>query len=223
MKSSILSGSNNGRNKNKNERSTSDMPRYEQIALEIASKIARKHYKQGEKLYGRSALAGQYNVSPETIRRAVALLQSMNVVVAQPGRGIVVGTAEAAEAFIKEFESRYIVQDMCNQIVQLVEERNRLNREIDEILNKLVAYTTRMAGRLQKIEEIQVPRGSYLVGKSLSAVDFRARTGATVLAVERNGEQIFSPDVSFIIQEADILVFVGPPESKNKVYDLVNT
>ena len=52
-----------------------EIPRYEQIAVDIASKVANGEYKIGAKLYGRSTLGGQYNVSPETIRRAMALLQ----------------------------------------------------------------------------------------------------------------------------------------------------
>lgn len=214
---SILTGSGKKGDKQINEHALPEVSRYEQIALDIATKIVRGQYRQGEKLFGRSALAGQYNVSPETIRRAVALLHSMDVVVPMPGRGIMVGSPEAGEAFIKEFKHRHHIQDMCNRLIKLVDERNRLNEEIDNILAALISYVTRTAGRLQNIEEIQVPRGSCLVNKSLSEADLRAKTGITVLAIERNGEQIFSPDSTFVIQEGDILIFVGSPDSKDKI------
>ncbi|NPV27084.1 MAG: GntR family transcriptional regulator [Firmicutes bacterium] len=222
MKSTILSGQGDGQGSERGAgRSAYELARYEQIAFDIATKIVRKEYIEGEKLYGRSTLAGQYNVSPETIRRAVALLQSMNVVLVEAGRGIIVGSREAAELFVKEFETRHIMDDMRSRISELVEERNKINREIDEILGKLISYTVKMTGWLQKIEEVEVPPGSYLIGKSLASVGFRARTGATVLALERNGEEIFSPDVSMTIQEGDLLVYVGPSDCVSKVEELL--
>ena len=45
-----------------------ESPVYQQIAVDIASKIASGKYPVGEKIKGRTTLAGYYNVSPETIR-----------------------------------------------------------------------------------------------------------------------------------------------------------
>lgn len=221
MKTTILSGQGDIRTGEKGTNRAYEPARYEQIAFDIATKIMRKEYGEGDKLYGRSTLAGQYNVSPETIRRAVALLQNMNVVLVEPGRGIIVGSKEAAEAFTKEFESRHVMDDMRSRIHQLVEERNRINREIDDILGKLINYTVKMTGRLQNIDEVKVTANSYLIGKSLASVGFRARTGATVLSLERQGDEFFSPDVTLTIQEGDLLVFVGPPDCKAKVEALL--
>jgi len=218
LKTTILSGRGDGKTESKEACSGSyRLARYEKIAVEIAEKIVRKEYRPGEKLYGRSTLAGQYNVSPETIRRAVALLQSVNVVVVEPGRGIIVGSREAAAEFLKEFEARRHLEEMRNRINALVEERNRINREIDQILGELISYTVKMTGRLYNIEEAEVEEGSFLVGKSLASSGFRSSTGATVLAMVRDGKEIFSPDVTMEIKAGDILVFVGPPDSKSKV------
>ena len=52
-------------------------PIYQKIAIDIASKIAAGKYKAGEKIYGRSMLAAHYAVSPETIRRAMFMLQDV--------------------------------------------------------------------------------------------------------------------------------------------------
>ena len=41
-------------------------PVYQQIAADIASKIANGHYELGQKIYARSVLASQYGVSSET-------------------------------------------------------------------------------------------------------------------------------------------------------------
>ena len=59
----------------------SSSPRYEKIALDIANAIYKGQYEEGEKIYGRSTLAGTYNVSPETIRRAIKILEDVGVVI----------------------------------------------------------------------------------------------------------------------------------------------
>ena len=55
-------------------------PVYQQIATDIASKIASGHYQVGEKIYARSVLASQYGVSAETARRAIAILADVDIV-----------------------------------------------------------------------------------------------------------------------------------------------
>ena len=41
---------------------------YLQIALDLVSIIAKEEFSEGSKIYGRSVMASEYNVSPETIR-----------------------------------------------------------------------------------------------------------------------------------------------------------
>lgn len=44
------------------------MPIYQKIALDLANKIYTGSIVEGSTLYGRSILAGKYNVSPETYK-----------------------------------------------------------------------------------------------------------------------------------------------------------
>ncbi|WP_353633592.1 NAD-binding protein [Halobacterium sp. NMX12-1] len=48
-----------------------------------------------------------------------------------------------------------------------------------------------------------------LVGQTLAEADVRARTGCTVVAVQRGGEVVSQPDASFRIRDGDALVVVG--------------
>jgi Trk K+ transport system NAD-binding subunit len=48
-----------------------------------------------------------------------------------------------------------------------------------------------------------------LVGQTLAEADVRARTGCTVVAVQRNGDVVSQPDADFRIREEDALVVVG--------------
>lgn len=191
--------------------------RYEQIAFDIAKKIADNQYQEGEKIYGRSTLAGQYNVSPETIRRAVAILQNMNIVKAVQGKGIIVISREAAEAFIKAFELRYAVQKLRNDLIVLLEQRKKIENQIAEVLSQLVACTNQITGRAPEVAEIKIEEGAYLNGRSLSSAAVRSTTGATVLGIIRNGEEFFSPDAAMVIQEGDVLIVIGSPESRTNI------
>ena len=48
--------------------------RYQQLASDIASRIAEGSYQVGDKIFARSSLASQYQVSSETARKAVCVL-----------------------------------------------------------------------------------------------------------------------------------------------------
>ena len=63
------------------------LPQYMRIARSIAQRIADGELMEGEKLSGRSKLSSEYNVSPETIRKAVQVLQDRAVVIVRSARG----------------------------------------------------------------------------------------------------------------------------------------
>ena len=77
------------------------MPIYQKIALDLANKIYTGSIVEGSTLYGRSVLAGKYNVSPETIRRAIKLLEDIKIVESVKGKGVIVLSSKNALSFIK--------------------------------------------------------------------------------------------------------------------------
>ncbi|KJS15605.1 MAG: GntR family transcriptional regulator [Peptococcaceae bacterium BRH_c4b] len=197
------------------------MARYVNIAVDIATRVVRGEYRVGQKIFGRSTLAGKYNVSPETIRRALTLLQDTGIVQVSPGVGVVVKSQKAAEAFLAECGQKQVLRDVQEKLQHLLKERDKINLEIEKLMNELLDYTFKMAGRLQRIEEIKVLGHSPLVGKSLAEAEFRGKTGATVLAIYRNGEEIFSPSAETVIQTGDILIVVAQPEMRDQVHQLL--
>jgi len=198
-----------------------EIARYEQIAVDLAGKIAHNEYKAGTKLYGRSTLAGQYNVSPETIRRAVALLHSMGIVEVVAGRGIIVLNKDAAQQYLENFNQRKGLSQAQHEFAELLEKRRELDLAIEHQIKKIMTFSSRLINILPKVEEAEVTKGSPLIDKSLKEVGFRAHTDATVLAVERRGEEYLSPDSEMIIYEGDILVYIGSPGCKEKVDSLI--
>ena len=91
----------------------SAIPRYQRIALEIASRIASGEYEEGQKLSGRSSIAGQYGVSPETARRAFSVLADLEIVEPAKGSGMFIKSREKSEEFIKQFSKFTVTGATC--------------------------------------------------------------------------------------------------------------
>ncbi|WP_066635776.1 TrkA C-terminal domain-containing protein [Desulfolucanica intricata] len=195
--------------------------RYVTIAMDIATRIVRGEYREGQKLFGRSTLAGKYNVSPETIRRALTLLEDKGIVEVTPGIGVIINSHTAAQNYLAEYGQRQVLRDIQEKLSHYLEERNKLDKEISRLMDELLSYTFKMSTHLQKIEEIKVPTGSPIAGKTLVDSEFRAKTGATILAIYKNGKEIFSPPAHTKIETGDVLIIAGPPEVHNQVHELI--
>ena len=58
---------------------------------------------------------------------------------------------------------------------------------------------------------LTVPEGSPAVGETLRSLDIRAKTGASVVAVERDGERFRNPGPAWCFQSGDVAVVIGEP------------
>ena len=61
------------------------------------------------------------------------------------------------------------------------------------------------------VERLRLPPDSPLVGKTLAATGLRTQTGALVLAVGRDGDEMATPGPHFRLAADDVLVVVGQP------------
>lgn len=199
----------------------SDLSRYEQIAVDLALRIMRDEYRKGERISGRSTLAGRYKVSPETIRRAVALLEDAGVVETVAGTGIVIKSKRAAEDYFNAFQGEKALANLQEKLTKLLQERRRLDQEVENTVQQMVAYLWGMINNLQYLEKIEIPEDSWLVGETLASTELRTLTGATVVSIERDGEEIYSPPSNMELKPGDHLAVVGTLEAKNKVRELV--
>jgi voltage-gated potassium channel len=72
-----------------------------------------------------------------------------------------------------------------------------------------------------QIEEVQIPRGSRLAGKSLAAADIRQATGVLVLALKRtSGRLEFNPAPDTVIEGGDCLIGIGSSDHLEKLESL---
>ncbi len=72
-----------------------------------------------------------------------------------------------------------------------------------------------------QIEEVQIPGGSPLAGKSLAAADIRQATGVLVLGLKRaSGRLEFNPAPETVIESGDCLIAIGSSEHLEKLESL---
>ncbi|WP_226041031.1 NAD-binding protein [Natrinema sp. DC36] len=106
----------------------------------------------------------------------------------------------------------------------------KLYRAGAEYVLSLSTVTGRMlASILIEDEEILTPETQFelvrttaprIVGRSLGDVDLRARTGCTVVAVERNGDLLTDLGPEFVVSVDDMLIVAGSDEAINQFVTL---
>jgi K+/H+ antiporter YhaU regulatory subunit KhtT len=198
-----------------------EQARYQEIAIDIAHAIMMGEYHEGVKIHGRSTLAGRYNVSPETIRRAIAILQNVGVVMVSQGVGITVTSKAMAEKFFKSVNQKGEIQVFLEELKSLMEIRHENDMKIERHLNQLQGYADRIMSRWLDVGEIEIGKTSSAIGMTLRELRVRERTGTTIVAVIRDGFEQFSPEAGFVLRAEDVLLAAGSPEGQDKLQQLI--
>lgn len=185
-------------------------PTYLKIAIDIASRIVNGDFLEGEKLSGRSTLVGLYNVSPETIRRSIALLKDMDVVWVEDKSGITIRSRDNAGSFLKKFRTKNEFANIKHDINTLLDEKRELEVKLEDKIGNLIEFATQLrnVGLIIPYESLVEPN-SLIIGKTLGELNFWNNTKATIIGVKRNEEMYLSPGPYFAIKENDIIVYVG--------------
>ena len=192
-------------------RTTVAPSQYLQIALDIAGRIANGNLPEGSRLYGRSVMASEYSVSPETIRRALRLLADMKVVEVRPQSGATVLSADNARRYIENFSEAADTRALREQLRGLLEQYTELNRKTAETVAALIKSRETFAAAEEPLPnyEVTVPPQSPVLGKSIGALKFWQSTGATIVAIRRGQSVILSPGPYAELYEGDVIVLVG--------------
>ena len=196
---------------------------YLQIALDLARRIAKGELAEGSRVYGRSVMASEYNVSPETIRRALRLLADMKVVEVKLQSGAVVLSADSARRYIENFEGTADVRALRSQLKELMAEYADLSRRLSDTVTALVKSRETFSAASEPFPnyEITVPKTSPLIGKSIGALKFWQSTGGTIVAIRRGQTVILSPGPYAELYDGDVLVLVGSPAAVEAAHNVV--
>lgn len=193
-------------------------PRYRQIAADIAAKIADKQFQVGEKIYARSLIASQYAVSPETARRAIAILSDMGIVETAKGSGVVIRSSEKAALFVRRYGETHTLAELK---VNTLKQAERLFDECLGLKDAVVELVER-AGDFRSTNpfvpfQATVEAGSHCIGFSISDLRFWHQTVATVVGIRRDDVLTLSPGPYEALRENDVLYFVGDENALGRV------
>lgn len=193
-------------------------PKYQQIAADIASKIAEGQYAVGEKIYARSSIASKYGVSAETARRAICVLSDLNIVSSNPGSGVIITSAENAHKFIKQYSDIETVNNLKINIIESVERQKKEIEYFNSCLSDLIDKTDRFRSINPFVPfEIAITSATPYLSKSLAEVNFWQNTSATIIAIKRNNELLMSPGPYAAFNQGDIFYFLGEEDCLERV------
>ena len=201
------------------------LTQYMRIAISVAERIAAGELREGEKISGRSKLSSEYEVSPETVRRAIQLLSDMRVVAVKEQSGVYVLSADNAKRYLRNFENRADLMSKRRKLRELIEKKEALNRRMGELCQSILEdtlYPVQPAETLPTFS-CRVPDGWYGIGKNLGDLRFWQATGATVAAIRRGTTDILSPGPYAELYAGDIVIFVGEKKAKEAVERFLNT
>ena len=194
---------------------------YYSIAVDIARRIGEEELSIGAKISGRTVLASQYQVSPETIRKAIALLREAGAVEGSRGKEIEVVSKEKAKLFLAEWDASKPVQSFWEDFDALVAEKKRIDQKFYQMVEEIANRSPRVSTLVPyRPFEIQIKAETKIVGKTIGQLRLWQATGATVVAVRRKEEFIVSPGPDVGLEAGDWLVLVGPEDSIPKMQEM---
>lgn len=198
---------------------------YVQIALDLAKRIVKGELPEGCRIYGRSVMSSEYNVSPETIRRALRLLSDMKVVEVKPQSGAKVLSVDSARRFLESREESSDVHALRAQLKDLLGEYTDLNRRTAEVVTALVKSRDTFSAVDEPLPnyEVTVPQDSPLIGKSIGQLKFWQATGGTIVAILRGQRAILSPGPYAELYGGDVIVLVGTPAAARAAHQFITT
>ncbi len=199
-------------------------PQYLRIALDIAGRIAEGEMKTGQRISGRSLLASEYGVSPETIRRALKLLADMKVVSIKDKCGVFILSEDNARRYLKNFEGWNEQIELQKKLKDLLQAHNKLNREIVDVYAEIIKAQEAASPAMKTLPnyEVRISPDSGRIGMSIGKLRFWQSTGATVIAIRRGHSVILSPGPYAELYGGDVLVFVGDASTVASVERFVN-
>jgi CPA2 family monovalent cation:H+ antiporter-2 len=139
----------------------------------------------------------------------------------------------ANEVIPEEFETS--IEIFARVLHRYQVPRNLIQAQIErirsgayEVLRKVELPIKSLPEKCEIITDIEtetylINARSPAVGRSMKDLRIRSSTGATVVAVRRDGELIPSPEPEFAIKPGDILYFIGKKENVLKAIELIES
>src|SRR5699024_7753754 len=142
----------------------------------------------------RSTLASNFNVSPETARKAVNVLVDLGIMEVQQGSGTYVVSRENAQLFVEKYKDVQSIQETRNEILESVDRQQEELNHFSHLLENLVIQTKKVHDFSPFIPyELDLTQEAQSLNKSISELNIWQKTGATIVGVQTTLEMILSP------------------------------
>ena len=199
-------------------------PQYLLIALDIANRIAKEELVEDKKLSGRSLFASEYNVSPETIRRALKLLADMKVVDIKHNSGVYVLSIDNAKRYIEHFDGFTKQVELQKDFENALAKQKELNQQLESLAAEIIRKGSAFASVTTPFVhyEIKIPVDSEIIGENIGKIKFWQETGATIVAIKRANYMILSPGPYAELYANDTIIFVGNEGCHQAVSSFLN-
>jgi CPA2 family monovalent cation:H+ antiporter-2 len=158
-----------------------------------------------------------------TVNQARHMSEDLHIIVRTRYVSEITGLLEhgANEVIPEEFETS--IEIFARVLQRYGFARNVIESQIQRIREQgyeILRSTSADPGKLETVnvaldaastETIQLTKDSPVVGKGLGELDFRGASGATIIAVMRDGETKVSPGADYRLEAGDTVVLLGSP------------
>ncbi|WNZ89038.1 TrkA C-terminal domain-containing protein [Streptococcus iniae] len=197
--------------------------KYQKIAISVAQRIASGEYEVGEKLKSRTTIASTFNVSPETARKGLNILADLNILTLKHGSGAIVLSKEKAIEFINQYETTHSIAVIKEDIRENLKEHQEGMERLSLLVNDFLMQSQSISKQFPLAPyEIIVNKDSEHFGKSIGVLNLWHQTGATVVAIEHQGELLISPGPYAVIKKGDHVYFVGDDQVYSRMKNYFN-
>ena len=198
---------------------------YREIAADIAKRIISGELTVGERLYGRSLMASEYSVSPETIRRAFRLLADMKVLEVMPQSGARVLSVDSARHYLDGAGENHSSANLSARLRELLRQQEKLARELSEVTGAIAKRQELFFAAKEQdygFGEAKVSASSWVIGKSIGQLAFWQATHATIITIRRGQDLIISPGPFAELYKDDWVVYVAKEADFDSVSEFLN-
>lgn len=196
----------------------SNVSNYEKIAFDIASRIVSGDLSVGSKISGRTKISSEYNVSSETIRKALKLLEIAFVVRVHPHSGVVIEDSHHAMNYLNQRKAFSSVESLKDELHDLLKIKKDLDEKIEAKMSELMTTMDRFSfsDPLHKSEFVVLSNHDF-ANSTIKSLGLYQKTQATIIAIKRGQELITSPGPDAILSPQDKVLVIIP---KEKMMDL---
>lgn len=161
-------------------------------------------------------------MSAETARRAIAVLQDLEIVEATKGSGVVITSYENAVKLIQRLEGVQTVRELQTALQQSIE--NQINDlvALQQTAKELINRTERFRSIDPFVPfQLEITSSCPYLSRNLSEINFWQNTHATIVAIRNNENLILSPGPYATLNTGNVIYFIGDDEAIVKVKDFL--